>query len=154
LANRARRRYLEVIMKILFPTDGSERSLAALRGLMSHLNWFTETPQIALINVHPQLPYARAVAWVGKEAAAQYYADESGAALAPAGAALAERGVRYEQVAKIGEPAHEIVKFAGEWRADLVAMGRHGQSHIAGMLMGSVAQKVLATVTIPVLLLP
>ena len=113
-------------MKILFPTDGSERSLAALRGLVSHLNWFTGTPQIALINVHPQLPYARAVAWVGKEAAAQYYADESGAALAPAGAALAERGVRYERVAKI----------------------------IAGMLMGSVAQKVLAITTIPVLLLP
>ena len=33
-------------------------------------------------------------------------------------------------------------------------MGRHGHSHVAGMLMGSVAQKVLATVTIPVLLVP
>jgi nucleotide-binding universal stress UspA family protein len=141
-------------MKILFPTDGSERSLAALRGLVSHLNWFTETPQIMLINVHPQLPYARAVAWVGKEAAAQYYADESGAALAPADAVLDERGIRYERVAKIGEPAREIVKYAAEWNADLVAMGRHGHSHIAGLLMGSVTQKVLAIVTIPVLLLP
>jgi nucleotide-binding universal stress UspA family protein len=141
-------------MKILFPTDGSEHSLAALRGLVSHLDWFPEPPQIALINVHPHLPYARAVAWAGKEAAAHYYAEESAAALAPAGAVLAERGIRFEQVAKIGEPAHEIVKHATEWNADLLAMGRHGHSHIAGLLMGSVAQKVLAIATIPVLLLP
>ena len=141
-------------MKILFPTDGSEHSVAALRGLISHVDWFAEPPQIALINVHPHLPYARAVAWVGKEAAARYYADESGAALAPASAVLDGRGIRYEKVAKIGEPAHEIVSYAAEWKADLVAMGRHGHSHVAGMLMGSIAQKVLATVTIPVLLVP
>ena len=103
-------------MKILFPTDGSERSLAALRGLVSHLNMFAETPHVALINVHPQLPYARAVAWVGKEAAAQYYADESGAALAPAGAVLAERGIRYEQVAKIGEPRRTPSAIASDGR--------------------------------------
>ena len=118
------------------------------------MNWFAETPQIALINVHPQLPYARAVAWAGKDAVSRYYAEESSAVLAQAGAILAERGIRYEQVAKIGEPAHEIAKYATEWNADLVAMGRHGHSHIAGLLMGSVAQKVLAIVTIPVLLLP
>jgi len=141
-------------MKILFPTDGSAHSLAALRSLMSRFKWFAETPQIALINVHPHLPYARAVAWVGKEAASRYYAEESNAALAPASAILAESGIPHEQVAKIGEPAHEIVRHAGEWNADLVAMGRHGHSPIAGLFMGSVAQKVLAIVTIPVLLLP
>ena len=52
-------------MKILFPTDGSEHSVAALRQLLSRLDWFAEAPQIALINVHPHLPYARAVAWAG-----------------------------------------------------------------------------------------
>ena len=39
-------------------------------------DWFAEPPQIALINVHPHLPYARAVAWVGEEAAA-LFADEA-----------------------------------------------------------------------------
>jgi nucleotide-binding universal stress UspA family protein len=140
-------------MKILFPTDGSEHSLAALRSLVSRLPWFSETPQIALINVHPQLPYARAVAWAGKDAVSSYYAEETSAALALVGAILDERGIRYEQVAKVGEPAQEIVKYATAWDADLVAMGRHGHSHIAGLLMGSVTQKVLAIVTIPVLLL-
>ena len=54
----------------------------------------------------------------------------------------------------LGEPAAEIVKYAAEWNANLLAMGRHGHSHIAGLLMGWVAQKVLAIATIPVLLLP
>ena len=141
-------------MKILCPTDGSAHSVAALRNLIARMAWFAEAPQIALINVHPQLPYARAVAWVGKEAAARYYADECGAALAPASAVLAEHGVRHEQVTKIGDAAHEIVRYAAEWNADLVAMGRHGHSAIAGLLMGSVTQKVLATIKLPVLLLP
>ena len=31
-------------MKILFPTDGSEHSVAALRSVLSHLDWFA--PQL------------------------------------------------------------------------------------------------------------
>ena len=36
------------------------------------------------------------------------------------------------------------------WGADLVAMGRHGHSAVSTLLMGSVAQKVLATAHVPV----
>jgi len=140
-------------MKILFPTDGSEQSTDALRHLIPRLRWFAEHPQIALINVHPHLPYARAVAWAGKEAATSYYAEECDAALAPAAAMLTEHGQPFERVQRIGDPAHEIGKFATEWKADLIAMGRHGNSGISGLLMGSVAQKVLATVAVPVLIL-
>jgi nucleotide-binding universal stress UspA family protein len=140
-------------MKILFPTDGSEQSLAALDRLVPRLAWFAATPEIALVNVHPHIPYARAVAWAGKEAAHRYYDEESSAALAPATALLGDRGLAYERVQRIGDPATEIVHFAREWNADLIAMGRHGHSAITTLLMGSVAQKVLATAHIPVLLL-
>jgi nucleotide-binding universal stress UspA family protein len=139
-------------MKILFPTDGSQYALAALRRMLPHLGWFAQTPQIALLNVHPHIPYARAVAWVGKEAAQRYYEEESGIALAPAAALLDERHVAFDRVRRIGEPALEIVKYAAEWHADLLALGRHGQSAITTLLMGSVAQKVLATSEIPVLM--
>ena len=140
-------------MKILFPTDGSEHSIAALRHLLPRLPWFRETPQLALLNVHPHLPYARAVAWAGKEAAQRYYDDECTAALAPGGALLAAAGIPFERVQRIGEPAVEIGKFAAEWHADLIAMGRHGQSAVTSLLMGSVTQKVIATCAVPVLLL-
>ncbi len=129
-------------MKILFPTDGSEHSIAALRHLLPRLPWFRETPQLALLNVHPHLPYARAVAWAGKEAAQRYYDDECTAALAPGSAVLDAAGVPFERVERIGDPAVEIGKFAAEWNADLIAMGRHGHSAVTSLLMGSVTQKV------------
>ena len=140
-------------MRILLPTDGSEHSIAALRHLLPRLAWFGAVPQFALLNVHPHLPYARAVAWAGKEAAHQYYDDECAAALAPGAAVLDEAGIAFERAQRIGEPAVEIVKFAAEWNADLIAMGRHGHSAVASLLMGSVTQKVIATSTVPVLLL-
>lgn len=140
-------------MKILFPTDGSGPSVAALRALIEHLRWFAQAPQLAVINVHPHLPYARAVAWAGKDAAQRYYDEECAAALAPAIALLAQHGLAGERVQRIGEPAHEIVGFASEWGADLIAMGRHGHTAVATLLMGSVAQKVLATAKLPVLIL-
>ncbi|MFO1413027.1 MAG: universal stress protein [Burkholderiales bacterium] len=139
-------------MKILFPTDGSAQSLAALERLVPRLAWFPGA-ELALVNVHPQIAYGRAVAWAGREAVHRYYDEESSEALAPATALLGDRGVSYERVQRIGDPAVEIVRFAHEWGADLIAMGRHGQSAVATLLMGSVAQKVLATANLPVLVL-
>ena len=140
-------------MKIAFPTDGSPHSLAALERLVPRLAWFRDTPEIAVVNVHPAIAYGRAVAWVGKEAVHRYYDEESSEALAPATALLGDKGISYERVQRIGDPAAEIVHFAHEWGADLIAMGRHGHSAVTTLLMGSVAQKVLATAPVPVLLL-
>jgi nucleotide-binding universal stress UspA family protein len=66
---------------------------------------------------------------------------------------LDEAGIAFERVQRIGEPAVEIGKFAAEWNADLIAMGRHGYSAVTTLPMGSVAQKVIATCSVPVLLL-
>jgi nucleotide-binding universal stress UspA family protein len=140
-------------MKIVFPTDGSEHSLASLARLVPRLAWFAGVPELALINVHPAIAYARAVTWAGKDAVHRYYEEESSEALAPATALLGDRGISYERVQRVGDPAAEIVRFAHEWNADLIAMGRHGHSAVATLLMGSVAQKVLATAGTPVLLL-
>jgi nucleotide-binding universal stress UspA family protein len=140
-------------MKVLLTTDGSEYSLAALRAFVARLNWFRQLPEIALLTVHPALPYGRAAAWAGKDAVTHYYDDEMTAILAPAAAILAEHKLEATQIRRVGEPAREIVKFADEWGADLIIMGRHGQSGMVSLLLGSVAQKVLASTAIPALLL-
>ena len=137
-------------MKVLIATDGSPPSLAAPNGLIARRNWFAQPLQLAMINVHPTLPYA---SWAGKENVARYYDEEGDAAFAPASALLDQHELKHEKVKRVGEPAHEIVKYADGWGADLVIMGTHGHSGITNMLLGSVAQKVLATSTIPVLLL-
>lgn len=42
-----------------------------------------------------------------------------------------------------GSPASQIIKRATEWGADLIVLGSRGLSSVEGLLMGSVAQKVL-----------
>ena len=79
--------------------------------------------------------------------------DECAAALAPSAGVLDDAGIPFERAQRIGEPAAEIVKFAAEWNADLIAMGRHGHSAVTSLLMGSVTQKVIAASAVPVLLL-
>lgn len=140
-------------MKILLPTDGSEASIASMRNFLPRLAWFAVPPELALLHVHPALPYARAVAWAGKEAVHKYYEDESTAVLDAASNALASSGASIARVMRVGDPAHEICKYASEWHADLIAMGTKGHGALAAVLLGSVAQKVIATSAIPVLLL-
>lgn len=140
-------------MRIVVPTDGSPASLAALKELLPHLSWFAQPTTLALVHVHEKIPYARAVAWAGKEVAQRYYDEESDAALAPGVALLSASGITAEVVRRVGDPAQEIVTFANEWKGDLIAIGRHGHSAFEKLLLGSVAQKVVAAARQPVLLL-
>jgi nucleotide-binding universal stress UspA family protein len=50
-----------------------------------------------------------------------------------------------------GDPAEEIVALAKELEADLIVIGSRGHGRVAGLLLGSVAQKVLAHAACPVL---
>ena len=140
-------------MKALITTDGSEFSLAALRAFIARLHWFAETPEISVMTVHPSVPYGGAASWAGKDAVGHYYDEEMSNALAPALAILAEHKLAGAVIKKIGDPSHEIIKHAKEWGAEMIIMGTHGHSGVVTLLMGSVAQKVLASTTIPVLLL-
>ena len=140
-------------MRIVVPTDGSNASLTAIKELLPRLSWFAQTPALALVHAHEKIPYSRAVAWIGKDAAQKYYDEESDNALAPGAALLESAGVAFEKVRRVGDPAQEIVAFAREWNGDLIAIGRHGHSALEKLLLGSVAQKVVAASATPVLLL-
>lgn len=140
-------------MKILVAIDGSERSLAMLERLVRHFAWFREPPAVTLIHVHLPIPYKRAAAWAGKEAVHRYYEEEGDAALARARAILDGYAVAYGVEKRIGDPAHEIAAAAGAGGFDIIAMGTHGHTALANLVMGSVATKVLAASTVPVLLM-
>ncbi len=53
-----------------------------------------------------------------------------------------------------GSPAVEILKKIDEIKPDLVVMGTHGKGFLAHTFLGSVAQKVLQRVRIPVCIVP
>jgi len=140
-------------MKILFADDGSPQAMAALERLVGKFAFFRDLPRLTLVLVHPPVPYKAAAAWVGKETVARYYAEESDAALASAREFLAARGVAFESVKRVGNPAEEIVAEAAAGNYDIVAMGTHGHTALANLVMGSVATRVVATSPVPVLLM-
>ena len=140
-------------MKILFGTDGSPASLAALEALLARYAWFRETPALTLVHVHPPIPYGVAARVVGRHTVEDFYAEESKTALAETRGLLDARGIAYDVATRVGEPAHEIIELARAQGYDCIALGVHGHSMLAVLVMGSVAQKVVANAPVPVLLL-
>jgi nucleotide-binding universal stress UspA family protein len=138
-------------MKILFATDGSPAALAALESLLRHESWFAARPEITLVHVHAPIPYGMAAGWVGRKTMNEFYAEESAKALQPARDALDRQGAAYTVEARVGEPAKEIVTQARDGGFDAIALGTHGHTALATLMLGSVAQKVLTQSTVPVL---
>ena len=60
--------------------------------------------------------------------------------------------LKIEYALRIGAPAPEIVRYAGDRSIDLIVMGTHGRSGMAHLLMGSVAEHVVRLSPCPVML--
>jgi len=56
---------------------------------------------------------------------------------------LAAAGLTPEIDVRHGDPAHEIIRAATDWEADLIVMGTRGRTGLERLLLGSVARKVL-----------
>lgn len=138
--------------KILLPVDGSDCSLRAVAQLLAHVAAFRDAPEIHLLHVHAPIPIGRVQAHIGHDTLHAYYVEESEGHLAEARRRLLAAGARHVVHIHVGQPAEVIVKMAGETGCGLIAMGTHGRGALAGMLMGSVASRVLHLATCPLLL--
>jgi nucleotide-binding universal stress UspA family protein len=63
-------------------------------------------------------------------------------------------GIVIEKVLICGVPAAEILKFAGERKADLLVMGTKGLSAVERLFIGSTTERVFHHAAIPVLCIP
>ena len=72
-------------------------------------------------------------------------------ALASARSRLLDEDVPVETTSVIGAAAPEIVRFAQEGGYDLIVMGTHGRTGLKHVLLGSIAERVVRTSTLPVL---
>ncbi len=63
----------------------------------------------------------------------------------------AKRNVPVEGAVRDGTPSGEIVRYANAIGADLIVMGTHGRGGIDRLLLGSVAERVVRTASVPVL---
>ncbi len=65
-----------------------------------------------------------------------------------------DQGVVIEYRITQGVPHESIHQYADEVKADMIVMGTHGRTGITHLLMGSIAERVVRTSTIPVLTVP
>lgn len=139
-------------MKILLPVDGSPCALRAVAHLIAHTAWFRSPPEIHLLHVQPPIPVGRALAHVGKETLHAHYMEESSEHMLGAQQLLDAACLAYTPHIHVGQAAEVIARMANELSCELIIMGSHGRSGIAGLVMGSVANRVLHQAACPVLL--
>jgi nucleotide-binding universal stress UspA family protein len=65
---------------------------------------------------------------------------------------LRDQGFNVKIESRLGKPAEEIVDFANKNEVDLIIMASHGRSGVSRWAYGSVADKVLRSTCVPVLL--
>jgi nucleotide-binding universal stress UspA family protein len=140
-------------MKILIAVDGSPYTRAAARYVVGQRQSFASPLAIHLLHVQPPIPYPGAAAVAGKAAVESYQRDESLAALAPAEKELAKAGVAFTSAWRVGDVAQTVEKYAREQDTDLVISGSHGHGALASLAMGSVTTKLLATLSVPLLVI-
>jgi len=140
------------IRRILIPTDFSEDASSIHEAALTLLGELKPDAGIILLHVY-HLPYEY-TAYGAIPTSLDYFKDVEGAAedrLAELAQPLRERGVSVETMAKEGYPPEIIVDEAENAGADLIAMGTHGRSGLAHLLLGSTAERVVQHAKCPVL---
>ena len=89
---------------------------------------------------------------MGSDVVADYLRDLSEKELQPARRLLDLAGIEHDMVQRVGHVSQEIVACAKPGKFDLIVLGTKGRGAILDVLIGSVAQRVLATADAPVLL--
>ena len=140
-------------MKILVATDGSKHALHAVK-YAARLSRLLRSASnvITLISVHDDIGLRSAKSFVGREKVADYLREQSEKELKSARRLLNTAGVKHNIVIRTGHVAREIIACAKAGTSDMIVMGAKGRSAIADLLLGSVAQRVLATAKQPVVL--
>ena len=135
---------------LLIPVDGSE---ASIRALQVGIDKAARAPgtTVHLLNVQPAIP-ASITDFVRAESVADLHREEGEKALVQARALLASTKVDHRVAIEVGPVAETIAAFAREQACDAIVMGTRGHGPVTGLLLGSVTNKVISLVEIPVTL--
>lgn len=138
------------MLKVLVPVDASESSDRGVDYLIRIARLLRDPVEVHLLTVHHHIPYGRAASSVAGDQIQQYYQEEGLAALKSARDRLDAAQIPYVFHIGVGEPAEVIVRYAREKACDQIIMGTRGLGAVGGLLLGSVATKVLHLTNIPV----
>lgn len=140
------------MMKLLIAVDGSPHARRAIE-TAGRLAQEMPSLQAVLIHVRETTAYASEVSPFHAESLESMLRQQQQTLLdaSVAQARLVGLGAVTAEPA-LGLPAQEIVRAATDVRADLIVMGTRGMNALGGLLLGSVAQRVVHLAAVPVLL--
>ncbi len=140
--------------KILVPVDGSETSLLGLQ----HAILLAKDQKAALRFLHIVHDYLVADGRHGlarSNALLEDLREQGQSILSDAIGRARKQGVEADSESvesPMGPVGAVIAEYAGQWAADLIVLGTHGRRGIRRLVMGSDAEYVVRTATVPVLL--
>ncbi|MFN0084788.1 MAG: universal stress protein [Blastocatellia bacterium] len=133
-------------MRVLLATDGAKETTVGLQAAGRLLR--NRKHQADVLCVAPELPVPRkqatAISAEERTAYQQRITEETGRILEAAQATLRASGIEAAPIMKIGSPAGQIARLAGEY--DLTVVGARGKAATGSMGLGPVASRVVETV--------
>jgi len=141
------------IEEILLPTDGSVHSINATNYALNLAKQYGA--HVTIVCCYEDWPYK--IPGISEARIKEIKASlvkEAENILKKADGIFAKQGVEYKLEIIAGAPGNKLANLAKSKKYDLIVMGSHGHSDIAGLYLGSVTHKVLNTIYCPVLVVP
>lgn len=137
---------------LLIAVDGSPHSARAVEYAIGRATDSRGPVQLRLLNVQPPLAGVNVKLFVSAASRQQFQREEGLAILAQPLQRLAQAGLACQHHVGVGDPGQVIATYARSTGCTEVVMGTQGTPALAGVVMGSVAQKVVSLSPVPVVL--
>lgn len=137
--------------KILVPLDGSELSECALehvRIIASACN----VPEVDLLFVVEPIPAMAATTYATSVAGQEKLIVWGKEYLSKVAKSLQKEGITAKGIVLEGKPADAILDYAEKNDVDLIIMSTHGRSGPSRWAFGSVAEKVIRSAAVPIII--
>ncbi len=142
-----------IIEKILLPFDGSTHSLNAAEYALNLAR--LSKAHVTIVTCYDEGNWELSgISDFLIEGIKENRKKAAGEVLRKTDEIFAKHGVAYLLKAIAGAPGDVFAKLAKSKEYDLIIMGSHGHTDIAGLFLGSVTHKVLNTIYCPVLIVP
>ncbi|MYN12119.1 universal stress protein [Pusillimonas sp. TS35] len=137
---------------ILVPIDGSEGSVRALQAAINLAKTLNGDSAIFAVNVQAPIISGNVTRFFSAEDINAFYQDEGRVALAPAIPVLEASGVKFTHEVVVGPIAPTLIEYGKKHNCDQIFMGTRGLGPVSGLILGSIATKVISLSAVPVTL--
>lgn len=143
--------------KIMVPLDGSKLAECVLPHVATVIK-ACESPKVLLVQaVEPiAIPYGREAAKIESleqlKAFETHHKSDADKYLKEVAGRLEKAGIHAEIHVVYGKAAEALTDFATKNKVDLVVIATHGRSGVSRWVLGSVAERLLHSICVPVLM--